>query len=52
MFIPWDKEKEPVWQWLFEKWQFSVPEDSIAVTNIDALRGKKVTEAVRREEDN
>jgi Domain of unknown function (DUF4262) len=49
---PWSMSTEPVWQWDYEPWQYPVPENSVAVTNLDALRGKKITEATRWEEDN
>jgi hypothetical protein len=40
-----------VWQWLTDPWEYAVPDDSVAITNLDALRGKSITEAVRWEED-
>jgi hypothetical protein len=43
-------DDEPVWQWLTEPWPFSVSDTSVAVTNLDALRGKRITEAVRWED--
>jgi Domain of unknown function (DUF4262) len=48
---PWSKEAEPVWPWLSEPWDYPVPDRSVAVTNLDALRGKPVTEATRWEVD-
>ncbi len=48
---PWNPEKTPVWQWLYKPWEFSVPSTSTAVTNLAALRGERITEAVRWEED-
>lgn len=42
---------DPVWQWLTEPWQFPVSNKSVAITNLDALRGSTVTEAMRWEED-
>jgi len=44
-------ESEPVWQWLSEPWAFAVSDRSVAVTNLDALRGKPITEAARWEID-
>ncbi|WP_374090156.1 DUF4262 domain-containing protein [Methylomicrobium lacus] len=41
---------EPVWGWLSEPWEFLVPENSIAITNLLALQGKKITEVMRWEE--
>lgn len=46
---PWSKESEPAWRWLTEPWEYGVSDRSVAVTNLDALRGKLVTEAVRWE---
>lgn len=51
MSQPWDADREPVWRWLHEKWQYPVPAHSNAVTNLGALRREKVTEAARWEED-
>ncbi len=48
---PWSPAEEPVWQWLNQPWTYSVPKQSVAVTNLDALRGGRVTEACRWEED-
>jgi hypothetical protein len=42
---------DPVWRWVEEPWPFAVPKDAVAVTNLDALRGRPVTEAARWEED-
>lgn len=46
----WNAENEPIWQWLHLPWQFAVAESSTATTNISALRGETITEAVRWEE--
>lgn len=51
MSKPWDAASEPVWRWLDQKWDLPVPENSVAITNIDALKGKPITEAMRWEED-
>lgn len=48
---PWNPQSAPLWQWLKEPWTFSVPSDSEAVTDLDALRGSAVTEACRWEEN-
>ena len=50
MSAPWSAEKEPVWQWLREPWEYPVPENSTATTNLSALRGSRTTEAARWEE--
>ncbi|MCU1333501.1 MAG: hypothetical protein JWM08_2493 [Candidatus Angelobacter sp.] len=51
MSVPWSATKEPVWQWLHEPWTYPVPEGARAATDLAALRGERVTEAMRWEED-
>jgi hypothetical protein len=51
MSAPWNANKEPVWQWLFQRWAYPVPDNSMAATNLAALRGNRITEAVRWEEN-
>lgn len=46
-----DISKEPVWQWLVRKWDYTIPENSTVVTNIDAMLGEAITEVVRCEND-
>ncbi len=46
---PWSAKSEPVWQWVKEPWQYPVPKDCTVVTNLDALRGKTITEVARWE---
>jgi hypothetical protein len=48
---PFESSSAPAWRWLYEPWTYPVPEDSVAATNLAALRGERVTEAVRWEED-
>ncbi|HTC95902.1 MAG TPA: DUF4262 domain-containing protein [Terriglobales bacterium] len=48
---PWSTTKEPVWQWLHEPWTYPVPKDATAATNLAALRGDRITEVTRWEED-
>jgi len=48
---PHSPQSEPVWRWLTEPWEYTVPEGSTAITNLDALRGQRVTEAARWELD-
>jgi len=48
---PWSAAGEPVWQWLQVPWSLPVPLTSTAVTDLAALRGERVTEAARWEED-
>jgi len=40
-------EELSAWHWLWKPWEFSVPENATATTNIDALKGAVITEAVR-----
>lgn len=47
----WDPLLEPVWKWLQEVWNENIPKSSTAITNLAALRGQQVTEAMRWEED-
>jgi hypothetical protein len=48
---PWSAGEEPVRQWKQVPWTFPVPSSSTAATNLAALRGERVTEAARWEED-
>ena len=48
---PWSAATEPVWRWFFEPWPFVFPRKSIAATNLDALRGRRITQAARWEDD-
>lgn len=48
---PWSASNEPCWRWLHEPWKFSVPAQSVATTNLGALRGERITEAARWEAD-
>jgi len=47
---PWNAISEPVWQWLETPWKYGIPKHSAVVTNLDALRGKQITEAMRWED--
>jgi hypothetical protein len=51
MSAPWSATKEPVWRWLHEPWTYPVPKDATAATNLAALRGQRITEVTRWEED-
>ena len=47
----WSPNGDPAWQWLAEPWTYLVPPSSHAITNLAALRGSRITSAVRWEED-
>lgn len=51
MSVPWNIVNEPVWRWLREPWTYPVPESSRTATDLAALRGERVTEAMRWEEE-
>jgi hypothetical protein len=51
MSMPWSAATAPVWQWLHEPWTYPVPKNSTAATDLAALRGERITEAARWEED-
>jgi hypothetical protein len=51
MTAPWSAIREPVWRWQREPRNYPVPKDATATTDLAALRGERVTEAVRWEED-
>jgi hypothetical protein len=48
---PWSVAEEPVWQWKEVPWTLPVPSTSTVVTDLAALRGERITEAARWEED-
>ena len=41
----------PSWQWLDKSWDYPIPPRAIGITNLDALRGGRITEVMRWEED-
>jgi hypothetical protein len=47
----WSATSAPIWKWLEQPWSLEVSRKSIAVTNLAALRGERITEAARWEED-
>ena len=51
MARPWTGDSNGAWRWQFEEWPFSVSRKSTAMTNLAALRGSRVTEVARWEED-
>lgn len=48
---PWRADAEPAWSWLQVPWPHPVPDTAVAITNLDALRGRPVTEVMRWEEN-
>jgi hypothetical protein len=52
MSAPWNATTAPVWRWLHEPWTYPVPKSATATTNLAALRGDRITEIMRWEEDN
>jgi hypothetical protein len=41
---------QPVWQWLVRPWEYPIPRQSMAITNLAVLAGAKATEVTRWEE--
>jgi hypothetical protein len=48
---PWSPTQAPGWRWLKEEWKYPAPRDSVALTDLNALRGARITEVMRWEED-
>jgi hypothetical protein len=48
---PWSPNRALGWRWLKEEWKYPVPRDSMALTDLTVLRGGRVTEVMRWEED-
>jgi hypothetical protein len=49
--VEWNPQSEPVWKCMHEPWTLPFSPDCTVTTNLAALRGARVTEAFRREED-
>lgn len=47
MSVRFSEKREPIWQWLVVDWQFPFPDDSVVVTDMDAMRGKPILEVLR-----
>ncbi len=47
---PFSATEEPIWQWLEKSWDYSLPKNTMVITDLDALRGETITEAARWEE--
>jgi hypothetical protein len=48
---PWSPAVAAGWRWLKEEWNYPVPKDSVALTDLNALRGGSITDVMRWEED-
>lgn len=48
----WKPGRDPVWRYVYEPWDLPVPKESKGVTDLNALRGAPISEAMRWEEDN
>ncbi len=48
---PWSATAEPAWRWLYHPCPYPVSKQAMAATNLAALRGERITEAKRWEED-
>lgn len=44
---PRPQKADPGWAWLDEPWPYEIPDDSLAMTNLLALRGARIGEAAR-----
>lgn len=51
MVTAYDEATQPVWQWLTRKWEYPIPADSMAVTNLPVLAGVTATEVMRWQAD-
>jgi hypothetical protein len=51
MTKPWSPKLAPAWRWLQEEWTYPVPIDSVALSDLGALRGRRITEVMRWEKD-
>jgi len=50
MSIPRAQNGDRGWAWLEEPWPYAFPKGSLAMTNLLALRGQRISEAVRWED--
>lgn len=46
-----DSNTQPIWKYLKHEWDLNVPEDSIVITDLQALKGEPITELMRWEEN-
>jgi uncharacterized protein DUF4262 len=47
--LPLATNKDPAWRWLQEAWPYPVSKNAVAITNLAALRGERITEVTRWE---
>lgn len=48
---PWSPTHTPGWRWLNDEWTYLVPKGAVALTDLNALRGARITEVMRWEDD-
>jgi hypothetical protein len=48
---PWSPPTAGAWLWLHEERTYPIPSKSVGLSYLDALRGERITEVVRWEED-
>ncbi|MFM8174460.1 MAG: DUF4262 domain-containing protein [Pirellulaceae bacterium] len=51
MAAPYSTASHTPWQWIEKPWPFQISKDALAATDLPALRGKRVQEVVRWEEE-
>ncbi|MFO0454879.1 MAG: hypothetical protein ACK5Z0_02625 [Planctomycetota bacterium] len=51
MAVPFSATEQPLWQWMEKQWPYNTSGDAIAVTDLRALKGEKIKEAMRWEEN-
>ena len=51
MHQQWNNQTASVWKWQKEPWKYTAPRGSHVTTDLNALRGERITEASRWEED-
>ena len=49
--LPWGADSLQIWQWLELEWQFPVPKNSVAGADLGVLRGGRVIQAARWQND-
>lgn len=49
--IPYGRTTHPAWRWHHDEWPYAAAKQSVAITNLTALRGSPISEAARWELD-